>query len=573
MNNKIQANLYKYRNEIKQLIVPIDIGKERYKYLYNFFKKNISLFTVTLTFLISQTIFEITLLLLANDSLKNLFSKVETLNNKVTAIVILFCCISYTVLAFLAIKYERTLVLKLINALRRILYNQNLQEKTFKNTYETRSNFIAKISYHLSLLTMGIDNTLISAVRWILYMIVIIIFSIVNKGSYLYITGLIFILSIILFSISYLISKKYISRQIASYSKIIRHISNTMFEIPFIKNFHREKINEKKLDNVVEIDTYFRISRDTLLRYSNRVVFILVISFGAIYLLLSTYYPYLILEFSGQALIKGIFYLYIIRILYSSIKAGLFLLPLKIGVFLSVPDNFTTMANPRKKWEWEKIIFKSNKIKLFKESLYFKNVSIEFNRGGKYLFIGDYQSGKTHLASLFAGQGFFSNHSWIVNVDKEHFSYNYWCEIFKDNYFFLPHFSTDATVGEIILSKEKEDITENDINTIDNLSVKYPIFYSIFSQTRFIGESARRFESSYVSIFAIQTVYCLINKPKFIVIDNIWIDLSYNEILEFIQILEKELPLSIIILFSRKNNSILKYSNIYEIKERTIKKI
>ncbi len=572
-NNKNQALLYKYRNEIKQSLSKTEIGSARYKYLFNFLKRHNSLFIFVLIFLFLQTILEITLLILVNNSIKDIFVNVENHSNIWFAVVILICCVAYTILTFLSVRYERTLVLNLINDLRKKLFANNLEMEAVENTHEKRSDFLSKISFHLSLLTMGIDNTLISMIRWILYIVIILVFSIVNTGTYIYLVGIVFISSIALFFIAYFVSKKYITRQVASYSKILRHITTTLLDIPLIKNLHLEKSAEKKLDRIVSIDTYFRIIRDTWIRYSSRVVFILIIAFGALYMLLSSYYPVFTLEKSSQFLIKGIFYIYVVRILFSSIKAGIYFLPLKLGIFLSIPEKFNKTVNPRTNWQWKKIIFKSNKVKLFNESDYFKKITIEFNQGGRYLFIGDYQSGKSHLAAIFAGVGYFSRHSWITKVDNEHLGYNHWCEIFKDNYYFLPNFSTDLTVGEIILGKECEEIKENDIDIVNKLSEKYPIFLSILSKTRFTGESARRFESSPVSLFAIQVAYCILNKPKIIIIDNAWVDLSYNQIDELIQILNKELPKSIIIIFSRKNNSILAYEYIYEIKKTTIQKI
>lgn len=572
-NNLNQILLYKYRNEVKQSLSVVEIGRGRFKYLSKFLKNNKSLVIAVLFSLFFQTIIEIVLILLANNSLKNIFINTEKHNNLWFAYSILICCILYTFISFLAVRYERTLVLGLINDLRRKLFSLNLNKEVVENNYEKRAGLLTKLSYHLSLLTMGIDNTLLSTVRWLLYLIILIVFSLVNKGAYIFLIGVVFLASILLFLIAYFLSIKYISRQVASYSKIVRYISNVLFEMPLIKNLHKEEAAERKLDEIVNIDTYFRIIRDTLIRYSNRVVFILIISVGAIGIILTSHYPSLSLSRIDQFFLKGVFSIYIIRILYSSTKAGLYFWPLRLGIFLTIPENFTRRIFPRSNWNWQKISFKSNKVKLFKEGEYVKNVSLEFSSGGRYLFVGDYQSGKTHLAAIFSGKGYFSRHSWIVKVDKEHFIYNSWSELFKDNYFFLSSFSTNLTIGEIVLNKERENIKEEDIARIDALCLKYPIFMPVFSKTRFSGESAQVFESSPVSLFIIQTVYCILNKSKFIIIDNIWVDLCYNQIEDLIKILDKELPSSVIIVFSRNKNLIVSYKDIYEIKKSSIQKI
>ena len=567
--NKEQAKLYKHRNDIKQSFSYSEIGNDRFKYLSKFFKKNKSLTFWVLGFLFLQTAVEIILLILINNSIGGNF-----INSKISiALTIIIFCILYTIIAFLSVRYERTLVLNLINDLRKNIFSSNLEMETVNNNHEKRSDFIAKISYHLSLLAMGIDNTLISSVRWLIYILVLFTFSFINKGLQISAVWFVFISSFILFYIAYLVSKKYISRQVASYSKIIRHLTDVMLEIPLIKNFRREKIVEKKLDKIVGVDTYFRIIRDTLIRYSNRVVFILIITLGSLYVLITSYYPAFTIEKSSQIFIKGIFYVYIIRILYSSVKAGLYFIPLKLGIFLCVPEKTNKLLEIRKNWSWNKINFKSNKIKLFREGDYFKKISLEFNLGNRYLFTGEHQAGKTHLAAILSGHGYFSRHSWIVKVDSEHIGYNTWCEVFKDTYFFLPNFSTDLTIGEIIFNKESEEIKESDIVITNELSLKYPIFLPIFSQTRSTGESARIFESSPVSLFAIQTIYCILNKPKIIVIDNMWIDLCYDQIEKMLQILDKELPESIIIVLGRNKNLIIPYKETYEICQNSIKKI
>lgn len=555
------------RNEISQSLNFIKIGRKRFAYLNEFIKNNKKTLFLTLLFLFLQTTIEIILLVLASNSLKNISA---TKSHLWLAIIILIFCVIYTGVSFLAVRYERTFVLKLVNDLRKKLFSMNLEKDVADNNNETKASFVAKTSYHLSLLTMGIDNTLLSSIRWFLYILVLIVFSIFNNGLYFNLIGIVFIFSILLFYISYLVSKKYISRQVASYSKVIRHITDSMLEIPLIKNFHREWIVKKRLDKIVDVDTHFRIIRDTWIRYSSRVVFIIIVAIGAIYFLITSYYPVLSFGGLGQVFVKGIFYVYAIRILYASSKSGLYLLPLRLGIFLSVPERFSTVTSYRREWLFKTINFKSNKIKLFKEGEYYKDISLLFTQGGRYLFYGDYQVGKTHLAALLAGQGYFSCHSWITKVDNERFSYNSWSEIFHDNYFFSTNFSSDASVGEVIMGKEREDIGESDISLMNTLAEKYPIFTSVFSKTRFTGESIRLHTSSMVSLFTIQTAYCIVNKPKMIIIDNIWVDLGYAQIKELIQILEKELPESIIIIFSREKNLTVSYTSIYEIKKSSI---
>ncbi len=570
-SKKEQINLFRMRNEIKQSLSSIRVGKDRYLYLKRFLRRNKILLFYAISFLLLQTIIEIFLLVLVNNTIGSIFVDFSNKSHSLLAITILVFCLVYTFISFFAVRYERKLVLTLINDLRREAFSLNLSKDTIDNNFRNRSDFIAKTSYHFSLLTMGIDNTLLSGIRWLLYFIVLLILTYVNKGFYLSLTGGIFIASILLFFAFYFVSKKYISRQIASYSKIIKHIANSMLEIPLIKNFHREFITKKNLDRIVDIDTHFRIIRDTWIRYSGRVVFILIIAAGAGYFLIASYYP--VLEFNklNQVFVKGIFYIYAVRALYSISKAGLYLLPLRLGIFLSIPEYSIKNIKPRKNWNFKTINFKSNKIKLFKEGSYYKNISLEFSKGGRYLFYGDYRIGKTHLAALIAGQGYFSRHSWVVKVDSERLSYNVWSEIFHDSYMFNMNFYSDASVGEVILGKEREDIEESDISKINNLALKHPVFLSVFSKTRFTGESIRLYASSPVSLFTIQAAYCILNRPKVIVIDNSFIDLKYKQIEDLLKILESELPESIIIIFSREKNSIINYSSTYEMEQSTIK--
>jgi hypothetical protein len=117
---------------------------------------------------------------------------------------------------------------------------------------------------------------------------------------------------------------------------------------------------------------------------------------------------------------------------------------------------------------------------------------------------------------------------------------------------------------EFILGEDKETTAFSRIETaLETLAIHKEVTSLLTSNNNF-NASAGPVLANKVSAFALFTLHCLINKPEFIIIDNAWLDLQYEEIIKILPVLDRELPHTTIIVFARADNNYFKYQHKYE---------
>jgi|GEM_PF-825213 len=574
-NNQIFT--YQRRRKIRQDARPAKLEARHWNYLLSFLIEHKKAFGILLMLIVAQSILEIFTLFFINSSiLDRVYAAVHT-QSVIFLVTILTVGVSlYLFINYMSLRYERGLIIDLINDLRRKLFSAVMRKEEKFLTNEAKADFLAKISYHLPLLSMGVDRGIFGIIRWFLSFCVLITIGLTIGSEQIVIVVIVVLTSFVIGAVAYFIAYYYVSREVASFSLVIRHIALTLSEHETIKSTNIEKSTIEELDRRVEIDSYFRLRRDIWLRYFNRVILAVIFFIVILYfiLALSFFDMSTFLYDPSATIVIGIITVYALRLFYESGLVGLYLPPLKLGIFLSVPRNPHKEIQNVLSDNWKEITFKSNKVKLSLGGIYFKKIAVTLKRGERYLFFGKPDVGKTSLASIFNLVPYFNSNAWLVVVDEKRYSLKKYSEKFKDHFFFTPHFESEKTIGEIVFRKEKKDITQVDVAKAEMILQKYPPFDSILSAgKRFIGDSTRSFKSNDVALFKLQVLYCIVNNTSFIIIDNHWIDLEYSEIKEMLIILGEALPNATIISFSRDRNEIIKYNTVYEIKEGLIESI
>jgi len=562
-----QAYLSRQRRNIKLLIRPLKLERLHWNYLKTFFLSQRKLVYPFLILLAIQFFLEVILIILCRKFVYlPAFSKYQ-----VWLYILLGIFLCYVVSTYFYFKKERFLVLTLINDLRRRWFKVFLSQHVYEPNQEDKTNLIAKLSYHLTLLSTGASNAVVGFVHWVFYFVIMLL------AGFIFYQPLIFIaligagISLVVAIVSYYISKFYITQEVTLYSQIIKHISLTLLEWPLIKTLHQEKRQLKKLDELVKLDTHFRVRRDVWLRASSRILYGVIITITGVFILLGSSHSGFAKLFNikdALAYTLGIFF--VIRLSFEALRAGLYFIPAKLGLILTVPDRGSYLPIEKKQKPWQQIIFHTPKVKFFQDGEYLKDVRLSFSKGGRYLIAGESFCGKTSLGYLLAGQGIFNRKNWIVEIDKQRFFYNDWAQTFNQAYFFPPQLITQTTLGELITGKAKEDFSDVDFENINFLSQKYPEFIFVSKLKKFLGEPTDVVCNNQANLFAAQAMYCLLNKPKLIVIDNYWVDSGYKEIFSVIKNLSNDLPDSTIIMLSRATNNILTYEKIYTFKAGAI---
>lgn len=567
-----QARTYRERKKIRQSIRPLVFERHHWNYVWRYLRENGRALSIMAALIIAQTLFELLALLFTTTATRQYLYSLTGGSFASIITIVLIGIAAYLGTAFFSIRSERRAVLGLVNDLRSRLFSGILGREERSVTHEAKADFMAKISYHLPTLSLGVDHSLFGCIRWGLSACVIVALALVAGSKALIMASVVIAGSVAVGGIAYVVAMRYVSQEVTAYSQIMRHISLTLAEFPSVKNLHLQSQAMRELESRVATDTHLRVRRDVWLRYVNRLVFAGMFVAGVSLSALALSYPQIISTYHGStpALLTAAFALYALRLVYQAVQAGLYLPPLRLGLFLSVPRGPNMTFEPVTRGAWDTIIFRSNKTKLFPEGAYLKNASISIRRGERHLFVGGPSSGKTSLAFLFGDKPLFNAMGWIAIEDGRRLSAVSWANETSRRFLFSPQFRSEKTLGELMLGKSRQDIDQADIERVRALSERHPALSSIFARKRFIGESAHSFENNPSALFAIQALHCLLNDVRLIVIDNAWIDLGYEEIDEAIRTLSRELPESTIIMFARKERNITKEQIYHEIKQGII---
>lgn len=539
--------------------------KEDWLYLLKFSGRQKKLLIWSVFFLILQGLFEVALIIISHRYLRAESSLGMVVNNRFLFVLILLSIIIYLISAYLAIKKERTFIIRMINDLRERWFKLFLHKRPEEHNLEQKSMLIAKVSYHLPLLSTGLNNSLAGALRWLLFVSILLFLSFIFGYQLLLFSLAAILFSLFLAWLAYYVSHNYVTRETTFYSHIIRWMDFNLSDWQFVKSFHRENNVIKEFRNLVELDTYFRVRRDLWLRFSVSIVFVLLVLLSFLAVTWGGNIEY----FFGSASLDSRFLiiialLYFSRLMYESVRAGLYSVPFLLGLKLSVPKHAPRKLGINNVFKEKNISFKSAKTRLFKKDKY-KSFRFDFERGGRYLITGGIRSGRSGLAKIFTGKAVYGRRSWLVLVQKNRYFYN---EFFNNNrgFFYIdPKFKSQRSLLEVVTGKEKNYLNNLDLARASNLINSYPELKDVFFE-----KEDWRFRSDLLcanikNTFLLQLIYCLLNKPYLIAIDNFWLDRKDPEINKLLILADKLLPESIIVVFDNKSNNLMKYNYEYEI--------
>lgn len=542
------------------------MGKEQKNYLRNFVRRNYKLLRLTILLILISTILEILIPVFTDIYIKKYSYQLDINKLYIGIAVLAFVLAIHLITSFFSIKYEKGLIIYLLNDLRREWVSYYLKKSAVSLKHTDKGVLLTKISYHFSLLQMGLSNSLFGFVRWLFLLIGLLVATFFIDYKLLIIVLIFIPINLVIFYIGYIISKYYVSQDQTLYSKILRFISDVFNEFPLIKLNHKEQDTIKHLDKMVDVDSYYRVRRDLWLKFGNKVIFASLALFVAIFYLIEIYYPFFEIKNSLQYVVYGIILALLIKLIYLSLHIGLFSFPLKLGSCICVSDKF-----PVKKFKsssiqkFQKITFKANKVKLSKDSNYLKNVEYTFQKGERILFTGKAGSGKSTLGHIFSGVSPFNKGMpWIIKIDDERLFYKNFQTRMQNLYLIDPFFQTEGTIFDTFTSDIKSQKSSVfDLEKIVTKVHKYPELGFLFQYAKTLGKEFKKKDFSYAEIALLQMASCLVHEPDILVIDNLWLDLNHDNINTMLKKLSENLKNTIIICFASKENSNLEYDQTH----------
>ena len=462
----------------------------------------------------------------------------------------------YLLLSYFSIFFQKKLLIDLLNSLRSQWFKIVLRGQLLTTKTETKESIMAKVSYHFSLVTMGFNSALLGTLRAILIAIVVLLLSAFISWQMLLWGGLAIAISLLLAFLGYKVAYNYVSREQTFYTQIVKPMLRVFYDLSNYQLHGREALAVKKFDSLVRLDSWFRVRRDIWMKYGGEILFVLILLGGAFLYIIQLYWPHVFRQEVSSLFFYGVVITYIIRLFYLSLRAGLFYVPLRLGLWLSIPDK--KPAKSKKTMYIENICFRSEKFKLLDGDSYYE-ARWCFQKGGSYLFIDKNRERLDVLARLFSGFATHRVKPWLLSINNKRYLYKDYFKYRTTNYLISPLWHFQGTVGEFLLNKEGGDIRPSDIEIIYGQLAQHKAWHFIFKHSKALVKDVSDVATSIETRGLLQVAYAIVHKLNFIIVDSSLIDLRGEDFQTAIKLLRSQVAGAIILIMSIDDNQLLNY--------------
>lgn len=315
----------------------------------------------------------------------------------------------------------------------------------------------------------------------------------------------------------------------------MRMITMNFGNFPHLKNSKRKHDFLSKVDNTVELDTYFRVRREVVLRLAPKIIFAVVSFISVAFYLINLYGSFS--ELSGlEPIVHTLIFALYLKFIYLSLNVGLYIFPLKLGAYLVTP-RFTQEEKIKEEVEAiNSLEVYVSKIQLHNSDSKKDKLHLKFQKGSSYLIC--IPDEKEHLAHLLAGYSLaFGTKKWIFKLNGNlRYDYQTWSNLDIHRYYLnLQNYPEIKMVDYLGGTLNVEKLAQ------------YPLFSFIFERKSFLNERVHQSNFKPHEFVLLQVAYMLLHKPDLVIIDPLVIDLPYEEVHAAISLLIQELQETTII--------------------------
>ena len=563
--------MFQKRRDIRSNTRRLQIESWHYAFLRKFFRSHKNLFIYLLLILIAQVFLEVGLFVYGRFIDGFLSARLNIILGRELLGILLLGAIIYLVAAFAYLWIEKSILVKLINEMRERWFSVGLYRQASKTTSFERARLVAKLTYHFSLVQAGFSSAFSGFLRWNINNLILLIFCFFIDSAALVQVLISIPVGVGLGIIGYIIGKYYLSREASLSTAIITHIAQALDKVGLLQNHVREKESLFELNKMVILDSQLKIRRNLWMEFGFRIIFVLFVLGGALVTYVVLFVPQINLEqyVPTKTIISGLILVYLMRQIYLSLRVGLFLVPLKIGLALSLPGPETLYIRKNTLKLRKTIEFYSSKVKLTPNNNYIHDPKLSFEVGKSYLIYGDNQVGKTALSLVLSGNATSSGNPWLIRMDGRRRRYKQWCLMYRGAYY-VPVISLgSATIGEVIAARDGLGINDELVRKIGKI-IDLPALEFIKRLPKYISTQADNKAVTSTEKHLIQLASCLLNKPQIVVIDNIVMDNKDPRVIEMIQTVCRELTNSVIICLAANKNNYLVYEKIYHLESSAL---
>jgi ABC-type transport system involved in cytochrome bd biosynthesis fused ATPase/permease subunit len=559
--NKIRSEFRRFKLEDKQK-----------KFIKRFVKKNKKIIIGFLVLAIVETVVALLLPIISHFYLDRSFDLIIHSTFWIVGISLLLLVGIFLINSYFSIYFGEKLSMMFINRIREAWYIYYLKHSAaFRRRFDG-SKLMTKFVYHIQLLKMELQNVLNEGIRAVLLYAGILVISFLFNSNLFLVLWVSLPVVLILFFITDYIGKHYIVREQTFNTRIVSLLAESLMNFDTLKSHSREDEKLKEMDNLIDLDTYFRIRRNLWLKYSNRLLYGFILAFGIALYFVQVYWPFFDLGSVTSMASTGIILGFFIRVLFAVSRSGIFFEAFRLGLYLSVPQfNYNYDGSIEKAPEWQEVMIKSQKTKFSKYSDYINNFELPVKNNSRIAIVSDGPYGKSTLAKIISGQKCID--SIIFKMGKQRVASEKWCKYKNRNCYISGTNIFDTTVGEYLLGKNNSEITHEDIYHIYRTLKSYKIFNFLLTHREVFGRPIRNADLSFSEITLLQIAHCILVPKDIIAIDHLCINQQNEQILKGLQFLDKHCPKSAIIAFSSSQNKILNYDKTYQLYKNEFKEV
>jgi ABC-type multidrug transport system fused ATPase/permease subunit len=462
----------------------------------------------------------------------------------------------YLLLSFTIIRLGQELFFALINQIKRHWLIYFLQTPSAESSKLADGSLMAKLLYHTQLLRMGLERVLLEGGRAVVFYVIIVVAAFFFSSTTFFWLAMGFPLLCLATGVAWLIGRHYIRQEQTLNSRFIKVLFHQMNNLAQISSLGLGKERFHQLNLVIEQDTYFRKRRETWLKFSDRLIFALVILAGGMLYLIKDFYPILHWNNWTDGAVGIVLGGFFAKILIQCVHAGIFWQALQTGMQIAVPE-FTIGKNPLGQGIeinfTKPLALQGSRVKLSKFGRVIKHFRLTLTPGSRTLIVGSGPVGKTTLAKFLCGLVEIPS----INVKNagRFLKAMIWCRGNKSRQLISLVNVYRESAGEFLLAKPAEDLDQYDLEKIFSRLKKYPQFEFIFKFKQFLGKRFDSLQGSLHELVLLQVAQAIVRRPKLICVDSSVYDLPGPEIAEALRILEQECPETTLVYFSAREDA------------------
>ena len=569
--NNLQLQINRLKNDLKPELFK---GSQKI-YVIKFLKTNYRLFVGFFVLALIESLLLISLPVILKYLVENDYNFFR-LNSLIVDIVL----ISVLVVALIATSYglirvDQTIGFNLINQLKRDWLMHFFQTASSEESKLSDGTLIAKFVYHTQLLKMALDKVVLEGSRGIIFYLVILVAAFLFSGSTFLWLLLGFPLLCVICVIFYFIGSYYISREQTLNTRILKALVQQMGNLHQITALGLAQERFDMISQLLEQDTYFRKRREIWVKFSDRLIFALIILISALLYVVKDFLPIMSWNNWSEGAMGIILAGFFTKIVMQASHAGLFGQALKTGLIITIPEfvNSQNKLDRKVKIDFDQtILIRGKKVKLSKFGNSIAQMNLEIPPKSKILVQSEGPLGKSTLAKFIAGLNTIE--SLNVKIGKKLiFAINWSQENHLRQYISMSHIFQEA-VAEYILAKPSAEISSEDINNLFLKLKKYPEFEFIFVYNNFLSKRFNSFQSSESEFVLLQVAQAVLAQPRLISIDHTVYDSPNLLVKKALDILKEACPNTTFVYFSgiidTSNNE--KFDHIYRLTKNEFKK-